>query len=67
MLTRVEPVKGSLPDNEISQCLLAYRDHLKSQVDGQGKPTLRGKHIQAKLMSKVVNLLYSELLKRFKR
>ena len=58
---------GNVPDNEINQCLIADRDDLKSQVDGQGKPTLRGKHIQVKLTSKVVNMLYIELLKRFKQ
>lgn len=67
VLTRIESSKGNLPENEINQRLIAYRDDLKSQVDGQGKPTLRGKHIQAKIMSKVVNMLYSELLKRFKQ
>lgn len=67
VLTKIETSKNNLPDNPINQTLIAYRDNLKSQIDGQGKPVLRGKHIQAKLMSKVVNLLYSELLKRFKR
>ncbi|WP_158680257.1 hypothetical protein [Nostoc sp. 'Lobaria pulmonaria (5183) cyanobiont'] len=38
-------------------------DSLKANVTEQGEKLLGGKHIQGKLMSKVVNLLFQELCK----
>jgi len=57
---------GRLPTNEITNSLITYRDYLKSLTDAQGKPLLNGKHIQGKLMSKTINLLYAELVKELR-
>ena len=54
---------GRLPDNKLTKELIDYRDSLKSKVSEQGDKLLGGKHIQGKLMSKVVNLLFTELCK----
>ena len=54
---------GRLPDNDITKELIDYRDSLKSKVSEQGDKLLGGKHIQGKLMAKVVNLLFAELCK----
>ncbi|MEH2407350.1 hypothetical protein [Nostoc sp.] len=43
--------------------MINYRDSLKANVTKQGEKLLNGKHIQGKLMSKVVNLLFQELCK----
>ncbi|MEH2120176.1 MAG: hypothetical protein V7K46_18835 [Nostoc sp.] len=40
--------------------MIDYRDLLKANVSQQSEKLLGGKHIQGKLMSKVVNLLFSE-------
>ncbi|HYX18777.1 MAG TPA: transposase [Nostoc sp.] len=61
VLTGVET--GSLPKNDLTKELIDYRDSLKANVTIQGEKLLAGKHIQGKLMSKVVNLLFTELCK----
>lgn len=61
ILTGVET--GRLPDNELTKELINYRDSLKANVTEQGEKLLGGKHIQGKLMSKVTNLLFTELCK----
>jgi hypothetical protein len=61
VLTGVET--GRLPKSELTEQLINYRDSLKSNVSDQGEKLLAGKHIQGKLMSKVVNLLFDELCK----
>jgi hypothetical protein len=61
VLTAVET--GRIPANSIGKELVNYRDSLKSNVSEQGEKLLGGKHIQGKLMSKVVNLLFQELCK----
>ncbi|MEH2263686.1 IS110 family transposase [Nostoc sp.] len=54
---------GRLPENQLTKELISYRDSLKANVSEQGEKLLGGKHIQGKLMSKVVNLLFQELCK----
>ncbi|MBN4004774.1 transposase [Nostoc sp. LPT] len=61
VLTGVET--GRLPSNDLTGKLINYRDSLKANVTEQGEKLLGGKHIQGKLMSKVVNLLFQELCK----
>ncbi|MEH1897651.1 MAG: hypothetical protein V7K94_20570 [Nostoc sp.] len=61
VLTGVET--GRLPENHLTKELTSYRDSLKANVREQGEKLLGGKHIQGKLMSKVVNLLFQELCK----
>lgn len=61
VLTGVET--GRLPSNDLTKELIDYRDSLKANVTEQGEKLLGGKHIQGKLMSKVVNLLFQELCK----
>ncbi|MEH2442292.1 MAG: hypothetical protein V7K16_18885 [Nostoc sp.] len=61
VLTGVET--GRLPSNDLTKELITYRDSLKANVTEQGEKLLGGKHIQGKLMSKVVNLLFQELCK----
>ncbi|MEH2029518.1 MAG: transposase [Nostoc sp.] len=61
VLTGVET--GRLPSNDLTKELIEYRDSLKANVTEQGEKLLGGKHIQGKLMSKVVNLLFQELCK----
>ena len=61
VLTGVET--GRLPSNDLTKELINYRDSLKAHVTEQGEKLLGGKHIQGKLMSKVVNLLFQELCK----
>ncbi|MBC1241899.1 transposase [Nostoc sp. 2RC] len=61
VLTGVET--GRLPTNDLTKELIDYRDSLKANVTEQGEKLLGGKHIQGKLMSKVVNLLFQELCK----
>ncbi|AFY48884.1 Transposase [Nostoc sp. PCC 7524] len=64
VLTAVET--GRLPSNHLTKELIDYRDSLKSNVSERGEKLLGGKHIQEKLMSKVVNLLFDELCKTFR-
>ncbi|MEH1833263.1 MAG: hypothetical protein V7L29_14600 [Nostoc sp.] len=54
---------GRLPENQLTKELICYRDSLKANVSEQGEKLLGGKHIQGKLMRKVVNLLFQELCK----
>jgi hypothetical protein len=54
---------GRLAENELTKELINYRDSLKTNVTEQGEKLLGGKHIQGKLMSKVVNLLFAQLCK----
>ncbi|MFN6530970.1 transposase [Nostoc sp. ChiSLP03a] len=61
VLTGVET--GRLPSNDLTKELIDYRDSLKANVSEQDEKLLGGKHIQGKLMSKVVNLLFQELIK----
>ncbi|MEH2038468.1 IS110 family transposase [Nostoc sp.] len=61
VLTSVET--GRLPENELTSKLTNYRDSLKANVTEQGEKLLGGKHVQGKLMSKVVNLLFNEFVK----
>ncbi len=60
VLTGVET--GRLPDNPTTKELINYRDSLKANITEQGDKLLGGKHIQGKLMAKVVNLLFRELV-----
>ncbi|MFY7802947.1 MAG: IS110 family transposase [Limnoraphis robusta] len=45
--------------------LVEYRNQLKSQTDNSGKPLLNGKHYQNKIMAKVTNMLFKELVIKF--
>jgi hypothetical protein len=62
-LTKVET--GHLPKTEVNELILERKDKLKDAVDANGKPLLNGKHVQGKLMSKTVNLMYKRFLHRF--
>jgi hypothetical protein len=53
---------GKLPKNSVTTALLEYRDQLKATTNEQGDQLLNGKHLQGKLMAKVVNLLFQELV-----
>ncbi len=53
---------GKLPNSKVAAALIAYRDDLKCQVNPQGETLLNGRHIQGKLMAKVANLLFTELV-----
>ncbi|MBH8576968.1 transposase [Nostocaceae cyanobacterium CENA369] len=53
---------GRLPSNQITKALLDYRDSLKSNTNDQGEQLLNGKHLQGKLMAKVCNLLFYQLM-----
>lgn len=64
VLTMVET--GNLPDTPQAQKLIEYRDYLKSQTDGSGKPLIKGKLIQMKLMSKTTNMLFAEFAQAFR-
>jgi hypothetical protein len=57
--TTVMPEHVKLPDNEIIKEILDYEDKLSS-ID-----VLKGVHLQSKLMSKIINLLYREFKIRF--
>jgi hypothetical protein len=46
---------------ELNHQGIDYRDSLKLNVSEQGEKLLGSEHIQGKLMSKVVNLLFAEL------
>ncbi|NET71775.1 MAG: IS110 family transposase [Sphaerospermopsis sp. SIO1G2] len=56
---------GNVPENEITKNLLDYMDLLKANSNASGEKLLNGKHVQAKLMSKVCNLLFAELVKMY--
>jgi hypothetical protein len=62
-LTRTETER--LPKTEVNELILEHKDKLKEAIDSNGKPMLNGKHIQGKLMSKTVNLLYKKFLHKF--
>ena len=64
VLTMVET--GNLPDTPQARKLIEYRDYLKSQTDGSGKPLIKGKLIQMKLMSKTTNMLFAEFARAFR-
>ncbi|BAY34195.1 hypothetical protein NIES2107_61000 [Nostoc carneum NIES-2107] len=53
---------GKLPENDISTTLLDAKDNLKGITDNSGKQMLNGKHLQGKLMAKVANLLFNQLV-----
>lgn len=53
---------GKLPDSKVAAELILKRDELKSQVNAQGDKLLNGRHIQGKLMAKVANMLFIELV-----
>ncbi|HLO85788.1 MAG TPA: transposase, partial [Nostocaceae cyanobacterium] len=55
---------GKLPENDVTKQLKDYREKLKSNTNEQGEQLLNGKHLQGKLMAKVANLLYNELVKK---
>ncbi|RCJ23193.1 hypothetical protein A6S26_01155 [Nostoc sp. ATCC 43529] len=60
VITKIE-INGRLPDNLIGKEIELYKETLKSKVDASGKQLLNGKHLQAKLGSKVANMLFREL------
>ncbi|MDF5706913.1 MAG: hypothetical protein PUP90_04325 [Nostoc sp. S4] len=53
VLTKIE-INGRLPDNPIGNEIASCKDTLKSKVDASNKQLLKVKHLQNKLMSKVV-------------
>ena len=61
VITKVEPNRTNLPDNHINQQIYQTMNDLKSAHN------FRGVHIQSKLMSKIVNLLYKEFKNSFCR
>lgn len=61
--TLVSIETGRLPENNLTREILDYRDTLKSNCNDQGEKLLNGKHLQAKLMSKIANMLFQELKK----
>ncbi|MEA5515522.1 transposase [Nodularia sp. UHCC 0506] len=56
---------GHVPKNDTTKDLLDYLDLLKANSNINGEKLLNGKHIQAKLMSKVCNVLFAELTKMY--
>ncbi|MFN6450183.1 MAG: transposase [Nostoc sp. DedSLP05] len=60
VITKIE-IEGRLPDNKIGNEIALYKAELKKNVDASGKQLLNGKHLQAKLGSKVANMLFREL------
>lgn len=54
---------GKLKPNPVTKRLLDYKDDLKNLTTPQGKQLLNGKHLQGKLMAKVANMLFEELVK----
>jgi hypothetical protein len=54
-----------LPENDVTKKLNDYREKLKSTTNEHGEKLLNGKHLQGKLMAKVANLMYAELVKKF--
>lgn len=57
---------GNVPQNQITKNLLDYMDLLKANSNTSGEKLLNGKHVQAKLMSKVCNLLFGELVRMYR-
>ncbi|MCV3216679.1 hypothetical protein OGM63_24780 [Plectonema radiosum NIES-515] len=53
---------GKLKPNSVTKRLLDYKDSLKNLTTPQGKQLLNGKHLQGKLMAKVANMLFDELV-----
>jgi hypothetical protein len=62
VITKIE-IDDRLPENHVTEKIITYRNKLKNIKDHNNKQLLSGKHIQGKLMSKVANLLFSELCK----
>ncbi|MBC1241166.1 transposase [Nostoc sp. 2RC] len=60
VITKIE-IDGRLPNNPIGEEIALYKAELKKNVDASGKQLLNGKHLQAKLGSKVANMLFREL------
>ncbi len=60
VITKIE-INNRLPNNPIGEEIALYKESLKSNVDASGKQLLNGKHLQAKLGSKVANMLFREL------
>jgi cytochrome b len=54
---------GKLKPNSVTKRLLDYKNSLKNLTTPQGKQLLNGKHLQGKLMAKVANMLFDELVK----
>lgn len=54
---------GKLKPNSVTKRLLDYKNALKNLTTPQGKQLLNGKHLQGKLMAKVANMLFDELVK----
>jgi hypothetical protein len=54
---------GKLKTNPVTKRLLDYKNSLKNLTTPQGKQLLNGKHLQGKLMAKVANMLFDELVK----
>jgi hypothetical protein len=63
VITKIE-IGGRLPDNAIADEVEAYKLFLKEKTDSSGKQLLNGRHVQSKLMSKVANLLFRELVRK---
>ncbi len=64
VITKIE-IDGRLPNNPIGEEIALYKAELKKNVDGSGKQLLNGKHLQAKLGSKVANMLFRELSRAY--
>lgn len=60
VLCQVETDK--LPETKTTQAILKAKTTLKGIVDNSGQQLLNGKHLQGKLMAKVANLLFSDLV-----
>ncbi|MEH2069152.1 MAG: hypothetical protein V7K47_13495 [Nostoc sp.] len=60
VLCQVETDK--LPTNDTTVAVLDTKSDLKAITDNSGKQLLNGKHLQGKLMAKVANLLFDELV-----
>lgn len=54
---------GRIPSNDVTDNLLTTCSKFKNMVNDQGQKLLNGKHMQGKLMAKVVNLLFAELVR----
>lgn len=62
VITKIE-IDGRLPVNDIGKEIADYKAILKKNTNASGKQLLNGKHLQGKLMSKVANMLFRELLR----
>jgi hypothetical protein len=58
---------GRVPVNEVTESLLETCSKLKGMTNEQGEKMLNGKHMQSKLMSRVVNLLFQELVREYSK